>query len=66
MAAEALPPEEPIRRHCRHCYGDCTGDCVLPGQDGYCIHRMPGLSFRQRILLMVTRLSRSRRNYAPR
>ena len=24
-------------RHCRHCWGDCLGDCVL-GDTGLCIH----------------------------
>jgi hypothetical protein len=21
----------PRARHCRHCWGDCAGDCLLPG-----------------------------------
>jgi len=25
-------------RHCRHCYGDCGGGCLLPGDTGLCIH----------------------------
>jgi hypothetical protein len=24
--------------HCRHCYGDCGGGCLLPGDQGLCIH----------------------------
>jgi hypothetical protein len=24
-------------RHCRHCWGDCPGDCLL-GDAGMCIH----------------------------
>lgn len=27
-----------VRRHCRHCLGDCDGTCLLPGQDDLCIH----------------------------
>lgn len=34
--------------HCRHCYGDCPGDCLLPGDTGMCIHgRLRRLPFRQ-------------------
>jgi hypothetical protein len=25
------------RRHCRHCLGNCPGDC-LDGDSGWCIH----------------------------
>jgi hypothetical protein len=28
----------PTPRHCRHCFGDCGGVCLLPGTDGLCIH----------------------------
>ena len=24
-------------RHCRHCWGDCPGDCLF-GESGRCIH----------------------------
>jgi hypothetical protein len=24
-------------RHCRHCWGNCAGNCMLPGLD-VCIH----------------------------
>jgi hypothetical protein len=27
----------PEIRHCRHCWGDCPGDCLL-GESGQCIH----------------------------
>ena len=27
----------PERRHCRHCLGDCPGDCLI-GDSGRCIH----------------------------
>jgi len=27
----------PVARHCRHCLGDCPGDCLL-GESGRCIH----------------------------
>ena len=33
-------PEErrmPEIRHCRHCWGDCSGDCLV-GASGRCIH----------------------------
>jgi hypothetical protein len=29
----------PAARHCRHCYGDCPGTCLLPGTGGLCIHQ---------------------------
>jgi hypothetical protein len=29
-------PEARQQRHCRHCAGDCSGDCLLG--DGQCIH----------------------------
>ena len=47
-------------RHCRHCYGDCPGDCLLPGDTGMCIHgRVRPLPFRQRVRLWLYRLWRS-------
>ena len=27
----------PEARHCRHCAGDCPGDCLL-GESGRCMH----------------------------
>jgi len=27
----------PAARHCRHCLGDCPGDCLI-GDSGQCIH----------------------------
>ena len=27
----------PAARHCRHCLGECPGDCLL-GESGQCIH----------------------------
>ena len=27
----------PEARHCRHCLGDCPGDCLF-GDSGQCIH----------------------------
>jgi hypothetical protein len=40
-------------RHCRHCWGDCVGDCLL-GESGRCVHgwnekRLP--RFRWQLLL---------------
>jgi hypothetical protein len=36
--------------HCRHCWGDCVGTCLLPGDQGMCIHNpYPKLTFRQRV-----------------
>jgi hypothetical protein len=39
----------PVVGHCRHCWGDCLGTCLLPGATGLCIHKPdPKLTFRQR------------------
>jgi hypothetical protein len=41
-------------RHCRHCAGDCNGDCLIAGGDGQCIHGWNGRRPRQltwRVLL---------------
>jgi hypothetical protein len=27
-------------RHCKHCWGDCLGTCLLPGDEGRCIHNI--------------------------
>ena len=29
----------PATRHCKHCLGDCSGNCLLPGGSGLCIHK---------------------------
>lgn len=43
-------------RHCRHCWGDCRGECLIPGDLGLCIHKpSPRLSFRERMLLLGQR-----------
>ena len=34
IAEERYMPEA---RHCRHCLGDCPGDCLF-GDSGLCIH----------------------------
>jgi hypothetical protein len=46
----------PSVRHCRHCFGDCPGDCLLPGDQGLCIHN-PRVrrSARERLLVLRTR-----------
>ncbi|MGH3282890.1 MAG: hypothetical protein ACRDNW_27700 [Trebonia sp.] len=47
--AERHMPEARQPRHCRHCWGNCLGDCLLG--DGQCIHgwngkRPQGLTWR--------------------
>jgi hypothetical protein len=46
-------------RHCRHCLGDCPGDCLLPGDAGdagLCIHKpAPAMSWRERLRLLGSR-----------
>jgi hypothetical protein len=43
----------PAVRHCRHCWGDCDGTCLLPGDTGLCIHKTaPRRSFRERVVLL--------------
>ncbi len=43
-------------RHCRHCWGDCSDTCLLPGDQGLCIHKpLPPRSLRQWLVLMRTR-----------
>ena len=32
-----IPDERRMIRHCRHCAGDCPGDCLL-GESGRCLH----------------------------
>jgi hypothetical protein len=31
------PDERRMTRHCRHCLGDCPGECLI-GDSGRCIH----------------------------
>jgi hypothetical protein len=41
-------------RHCRHCPGDCGGDCLRAGGPGRCIHgwnERPPRQFRPRLVL---------------
>jgi len=46
----------PAARHCRHCLGDCPGDCLLPGGGGRCIHQpLPRRTAREQIRLIGTR-----------
>ena len=46
----------PTVRHCRHCLGDCGGDCLLPGNTGLCIHKpAQRLTWRERLLLLGNR-----------
>lgn len=42
----------PEVRHCRHCWGDCPGDCLV-GESGICIHGWNGKRppFRWQLLL---------------
>jgi hypothetical protein len=45
-----------ITRHCRHCLGNCNGDCLLPGDSGLCIHNpVPKRSMREWAFLVRTR-----------
>jgi hypothetical protein len=47
-----MPPPQ----HCRHCTGDCLGECLLPGDQGLCIHRMaPRLSRQEKLRLLRSR-----------
>ena len=46
----------PSARHCRHCLGDCPGDCLLPGDQGLCIHKLaPRRSAREWLIAVRTR-----------
>jgi hypothetical protein len=46
----------PSAGHCRHCYGDCPGTCLLPGGGGLCIHKpVPKLTVGQWLALVRTR-----------
>jgi hypothetical protein len=43
-------------RHCKHCWGDCPGDCLLPGVEGRCIHKTSsGPPLRDWPRVMITR-----------
>ncbi len=49
-----------MTQHCRHCLGDCGGQCLLPGQEdgqqGLCIHQpIRRLTMRERVLLLSDR-----------
>ena len=35
-----------VVRHCRHCWGDCLGDCLLD-DTGLCIHNVNARMIRQ-------------------
>lgn len=44
----------PPTSHCRHCLGDCAGECLLPG--GLCVHKpVPRRSAREWLVLIRTR-----------
>ena len=46
----------PLVRHCRHCLGDCPGDCLLPGDEGLCFHSpVRRRSLREWLVLTRTR-----------
>jgi hypothetical protein len=48
--------ETPVVPHCRHCYGDCAGGCLLPGGTGLCIHKpVPTRTVSARLKLLRTR-----------
>ena len=34
-------------RHCRHCWGDCLGGCLLDDDTGLCIHNENSRVMRQ-------------------
>ena len=42
----------PAYRHCRHCWGNCDGECLLPGDTGACIH-VPSMPLRRRVWLRL-------------
>jgi hypothetical protein len=48
-----------VPRHCRHCWGNCAGDCLIAGQEELCIHgwarKPPPLSRRLRLALWKLR-----------
>jgi hypothetical protein len=55
----------PAPRHCRHCWGNCDGDCLVRGVPGYpdlCIHmgRYNAPPLRRRMRLWLAGLRRNR------
>ena len=45
-----------VLAHCRHCYGDCGGGCLLPGGGGGCIHKpVPKRTVGERLTLLRTK-----------
>lgn len=51
MPSQAMPSPS----HCRHCYGDCSGTCLVDDA-GRCIHGGgPALPWRLRLRLVTTR-----------
>jgi hypothetical protein len=42
-----------VVRHCRHCWGDCPGDCLLD-DNGMCIHNVYVRLARRRRLRMLS------------
>ena len=46
----------PRTLHCKHCWGNCRGTCLLPGGAGMCIHTVtPGPPVRDWPRLVGTR-----------
>ena len=46
----------PVVAHCRHCFGDCGGGCLLPGGGDLCIHKpVPKRALGERLALLRTR-----------
>jgi hypothetical protein len=44
----------PAIRHCRHCWGNCPGDCLVPGGQGMCIHGfVPDIPLRRRLRMRL-------------
>jgi hypothetical protein len=57
----------PVVAHCRHCFGDCDGDCLLPGGGGLCIHKpVPKRTLGEWLALLRTRRFWSRVSRASR
>jgi hypothetical protein len=44
-----------VTRHCRHCWGNCPGNCLVPGQPGACIHAPAKLPLSTRVMLLGSR-----------
>ena len=46
----------PAVTHCRHCYGDCGGGCLLPGGGGLCLHKpVPKRTAGEWLMMLRTR-----------